>query len=149
VRSWNGNQPIEEKVFSPHAHATAHASVTNSQQRADKSRRRYAKIAEPLLAGMPNSGEFRFSAKQFEALAEYCLLESLPEVKAAIKRDTFKMGNLTFIADRTLSDGPTMTIAEFARAAKVPKETVRRRVVGQISLRFLKKGEQSAFMSAT
>lgn len=120
----------------------------NAQARADKSRRRYAKIAEPLLVGMPNSGELRFSVTQFEAVARYCIYEPFSAVKAAIETGKFKMGALTFIADPTLSDGPTMTIAEYARHAKVPKETVRRRVSGSNSLRFVFRGARKCFYLA-
>lgn len=87
-------------------------------------RRAVAKVAEPLLKGMPQTGTHHFPPKEFRALAQY-LFESEPtKLARALRSDRFKLLTLEFVCDRTHADLTMMTLSEFARLHRVPRVTL-------------------------
>jgi hypothetical protein len=85
-------------------------------------RRAVAKVAEPLLEGLPQTGTHHFPPVEFRALAQY-LYEGEPQKLArALKKDRFKILELEFVCKR--GGGELITISDFARSHGVPRRTL-------------------------
>src|SRR6188768_4226774 len=96
--------------------AEIEARLVEKLSKADKEarhRRAVAKVAEPLLAGLPQTGTHYFPPNEFRALAQY-IFESEPQkIARALKRDRFKILALKFVCRREQVE--TTTLSEFSR----------------------------------
>lgn len=116
----------------------------NRQARADKSRRAAARIAEPLLAGLACAGSYRYSSQEYTALARYLHPYDPKKTRDALIEGRFRFDALEFVRDKSLTIGPTTTIAEFARATGTPKQTVSWRI-GQSGPRSIGFGKRKRY----
>jgi hypothetical protein len=99
-----------------------YAEQVSKADRESRHRRAVAKVAEPLLEGMPQTGTHHFPPEQFRALAQY-LFEGEPQKLArALKRDRFKLLELEFVCRR--GGGELITISDFAKNRGVPRRTI-------------------------
>lgn len=131
----SSNEPNEEGTGKmSDDYEARYASAVNRHARAAKSRLAAAKIAEPLLAGMAKAGEYRYSPKEYQALARYHYDYQPDQARKALTEGRFKFGPFEFVRDKSLTVGPTTTIAEFARSTGTPKRTVAWRIA-QTNLR--------------
>ena len=142
----SSNEPNEEGegAGSPEACAVALSRAVNTQARADKSRRAAARIAEPLLAGLAGAGCYRYSSKEFTALARYLHPYDPKKTRDALTDGRFSFDALEFVRDKSLTIGPTMSISEFARASGTPKQTVSYRI-GQFGPRSIGVGKRKRY----
>jgi len=144
VRSSNEPNEEGEGAGSPDACAVALSRSVNTQARADKSRRAAARIAEPLLAGLAGAGSYRYSSQQYTALARYLHPYDPKKTRDALIEGRFRFDALEFVRDKSLTMGPTTTIAEFARATGIPKQTVSWRI-GQFGPRSIGVGKRKRY----
>lgn len=108
----------------------------------DNEARATARVVEPLLKFLV-PGQHYFGPEQFEALAQYLLIDPLP-VTAALSDGKFKLREMTLIRVTSMTANRMVTSSAMSKTTGIPRQTLDR-MLGNSGLPCWRKGRQKLY----